>query len=53
MTTVAGKSTCASLPEPADYLLMHEELSIVRRDPVFEQTVAQAARLAVSSSSGP
>jgi glucose-6-phosphate dehydrogenase assembly protein OpcA len=53
VTTVAGKSTCASLPEPADYLVMHEELSIVRRDPVFEQTVAQAARLAVFSSSGP
>ena len=52
VTTVDGQSTCASLPEPTDYLLMREELSIVRRDQVFEETVALAARLAVSSSSG-
>jgi hypothetical protein len=30
--------------------MMREELGIVRRDPVFEATLASAARLAVSSS---
>lgn len=53
VTTVSGQSKCASLPEPTDYLLMLEELAIVRRDPVFEQTLALAARLALSSSSRP
>ena len=51
VTTVGERSTCASLPALTDYLLMREELSIVRRDPVFEATVAAAARLAVFSSS--
>jgi glucose-6-phosphate dehydrogenase assembly protein OpcA len=41
-----GTSTCASLSPPTDYLLMREELEIVRRDPVFEKTVASAVRLA-------
>jgi glucose-6-phosphate dehydrogenase assembly protein OpcA len=37
---------CTNLPRPTDYLLMREELGIVRHDPVFEQTLATAARLA-------
>jgi glucose-6-phosphate dehydrogenase assembly protein OpcA len=37
------------LPRPTDYLLLREELGIVARDPVFEKTLASAARLAVSS----
>jgi glucose-6-phosphate dehydrogenase assembly protein OpcA len=48
VTTVDGQSTCASLPAATDYALMREELSIMRRDPVFEGTLATAARLAVS-----
>jgi glucose-6-phosphate dehydrogenase assembly protein OpcA len=39
-------TTCTNLPAPTDYLLMREELGIVRRDPVIEQTLALAARLA-------
>jgi glucose-6-phosphate dehydrogenase assembly protein OpcA len=39
-------SHCTSLPQPTEYLLMREELGIVRRDPVFERTLASAARLA-------
>jgi len=38
-------STCTNLPQPTDYLLLREELSIVERDPVFEQVRAAAARL--------
>ena len=37
---------CTNLPRPTDYLLMREELGIVRRDAVFERTLASAARLA-------
>jgi glucose-6-phosphate dehydrogenase assembly protein OpcA len=44
-----GLSHCTNLPQPTDYLLMREELGIVRRDPVFERTLASAARLAASS----
>jgi glucose-6-phosphate dehydrogenase assembly protein OpcA len=47
VTTVDGQSTCTSLPPASDYLLMREELSIMRRDKVFEGTLASAARLAV------
>jgi len=43
-----GLSHCTNLPQPTDYLLMREELGIVRRDPVFERTLASAARLAAS-----
>jgi glucose-6-phosphate dehydrogenase assembly protein OpcA len=39
---------CTSLSPPTDYLLMREELAIVRRDQVFERTLASAARLAYS-----
>jgi glucose-6-phosphate dehydrogenase assembly protein OpcA len=46
VVTVNGLSNCTSLSEPNDYLLMREELGIVRRDEVFEAALAQAARLA-------
>jgi glucose-6-phosphate dehydrogenase assembly protein OpcA len=49
VTVVNEQSNCTNLPWPADYHLMREELGIVRRDPVFEATLASAARLAVSS----
>jgi glucose-6-phosphate dehydrogenase assembly protein OpcA len=52
VTVVNEQSNCTSLSRPTDYLLMREELGIVRRDAVFELTLASAARLAVSSSSG-
>ena len=52
VTVVNEQSNCTSLSRPTDYLLMREELGIVRRDAVFERTLASAARLAVSSSSG-
>ena len=52
VTTVAGRSSCANLPVAGDYQLMREELGIMRRDQVFDRTLASAARLAVSSSSG-
>jgi len=42
-------SHCANLSLPTDYLLMREELGIVRRDPVFDRTLASAARLAAAS----
>lgn len=35
-----------SLPYPTDYLLMREELGIVRRDAALEKTLSTAARLA-------
>jgi hypothetical protein len=43
--TQDGGEQCTSLPAPNDYLLMREELGIVRRDAVFEKTVASAAQL--------
>jgi glucose-6-phosphate dehydrogenase assembly protein OpcA len=46
VVTVNGLSNCTSLSEPNDYLLMREELGIVRRDSVFEAALASAARLA-------
>lgn len=46
VVTVNGLSNCTSLSEPNDYLLMREELGIVRRDEVFEAALASAARLA-------
>ena len=50
VTVVNEQSNCTNLPRPADYHLMREELGIVRRDPIFEGTLASAVRLAVSSS---
>jgi hypothetical protein len=44
-----GLSNCTSLSQPTEYLLMREELGIVRRDPVFERTLEAAARLAAAS----
>ena len=44
---------CTNQPPPSDYQLMREELGIIRRDPVFERTLASASRLAVSSSPEP
>jgi glucose-6-phosphate dehydrogenase assembly protein OpcA len=53
VTPVVGRqSNCTNLPRPADYHLMREELGIMRRDAIFEDALASAARLAVSSSSG-
>ncbi len=52
IAVVNEQSNCTNLPRPTDYLLMREELGIVRRDAVFERTLARAARLAVSSKSG-
>ena len=42
---VDGAEQCTSLPSPTDYLLMREELGIVRPDAGFEKTLASAARL--------
>jgi hypothetical protein len=43
VVTLNGASQCTNLPQPTDYLLMREELGIVRHDPVFERTLASAA----------
>jgi glucose-6-phosphate dehydrogenase assembly protein OpcA len=40
---------CTNLPEPTDYLLLREELALVRRDPVFERTLASAVRLSYAT----
>ena len=45
VVTVNGSSQCTNLPQPTDYLLMREELGIVRHDPVFEKALASAAQL--------
>jgi glucose-6-phosphate dehydrogenase assembly protein OpcA len=45
VTSVNGVSHCTSLPEMGEHLLVREELRILRRDPVFEQTLSSAARL--------
>jgi glucose-6-phosphate dehydrogenase assembly protein OpcA len=49
ITTMNGFSQCANLPLTSDYLVMREELGIAGRDPVFEQTLASAARLAYAT----
>ncbi len=46
VVTVNELSHHTSLPTPTSYLLMREELGIVRRDTVFDRTLASAARLA-------
>ena len=46
IVTLNGSSQCTNLPKPTDYLLMREELGIVRHDPVFEKSLASAAQLA-------
>ena len=49
VVTVNGVSQCTSLSQPTDYLLMREELGIVRRDPVFERALARAASVSLTS----
>jgi hypothetical protein len=49
VTTLDGVSQCSNMPVPSDYSLVREELGIVRRDPVFEKTLASAARLAYAT----
>jgi hypothetical protein len=46
VVTLNGMSQCTNLPQPTDYLLMREELGIVRHDPVFESALNSAAQLA-------
>jgi glucose-6-phosphate dehydrogenase assembly protein OpcA len=46
VVTINELSHRTSLPHPTDYLLMREELGIVGQDPLFERTLASAARLA-------
>ena len=41
-----GVSHCTNLSQPTDYLLMREELGILRHDAVFEHTLVTASRLA-------
>jgi glucose-6-phosphate dehydrogenase assembly protein OpcA len=47
--TVDNAKNCTNLPQPSDYLMMREELGIVRRDAVFERALASAARLAYAT----
>jgi glucose-6-phosphate dehydrogenase assembly protein OpcA len=49
VVAVDDAKSCTNLPQPSDYLLMREELGIVRRDAVFERTLASAARLAYAT----
>jgi glucose-6-phosphate dehydrogenase assembly protein OpcA len=49
VVTVNELSHCTSLPQPSDYLLMREELGIVRADPVYNRTLASAVRLAYAT----
>jgi glucose-6-phosphate dehydrogenase assembly protein OpcA len=51
LVTIDELSVCTHLPAPSEYLLMREELGIVRRDAVFDRTLSSAAQLAVSSAS--
>lgn len=49
VTTIDNVSDCTSLPGATDYLLMREELGIMRRDPVFEKTLLSAVQLAYAT----
>jgi glucose-6-phosphate dehydrogenase assembly protein OpcA len=49
VVAVDDAQSCTNLPQPGDYLLMREELGIVRRDAVFERALASAARLAYAT----
>ena len=49
VVTVDELRSCTSLSQPTDYLLLREELGIVREDPVFQRTLASAARLAYAT----
>ncbi len=44
---VRGKMTRTVFPNPTDYILLNEELSIPGRDPVFEAVLPNAAMLAI------
>ncbi len=46
VTTVNGLAQCTNLPIVTEYALVREELALVRRDPIFERTLASALRLA-------
>ena len=46
VVSLNGSSQCTNLPQPTDYLLMREELGILRHDPVFQKSLASAAQLA-------
>jgi glucose-6-phosphate dehydrogenase assembly protein OpcA len=46
---VNGLSQWTLMPKPDDYLLLREELGIVNHDPVFEKTLASAARFSYST----
>ena len=45
IVTVNGLEQCTHLPVATPYVLMREELAIMRRDGIFEKTLASAARL--------
>jgi len=49
VVNVGDLSYCTHLAPSTDYLLMREELRIVRRDTLFERTLSTAAQLALSS----
>ena len=49
ITTIDSVAHCTSLPLPTDYLLLREELGIMRRDPVFEKTLSSATRVAYAT----
>lgn len=49
VVSVDNLANCTHLPAPSDYLLMREELGVVRRDLIFERALSTAARLAVPS----
>jgi hypothetical protein len=49
VVTVDGVAHCANLPLLNDYSQVREELGIVRRDPVFDATLARALQLAYPS----
>lgn len=46
IVVVNDTQSCTGLTQPGDYLLMCEELGIVRRDAIFERALASAAGLA-------
>ncbi len=45
VVTVNELRNCTNLPALTDYLLMREELAIMRRDAVYERALASASRL--------
>jgi glucose-6-phosphate dehydrogenase assembly protein OpcA len=49
VTTVNGLAQCVNLPILTEYSLLREELAIVRRDPVFDRTLASALRVAYAN----